>query len=103
MTQASFERILELKDILWNDMVELEILSPYYERKGLRKIFTPSTIVFDGALGYHIGDPDVKICVEDKDNFMKTKFLTFSFDQIVDIRHLNKKNRKYVVEEFRED
>ena len=32
MTRETFERILREKDILWNDLVELEVFNPNYKR-----------------------------------------------------------------------
>ena len=77
MTRITFEKILIENDILWNDLVEIEV-------------FNPKTIKFFGALGYHWGDNDVRLFVENDDKPFETKIIYFNFEQILNIKKWRK-------------
>lgn len=82
MTRETFEKILENKEILWNDIVKIEVFNPNYRKTILERI--PKTITFEGALGYQTGDNNVEIAMYDLET-AKTKWIYFDFEQIVDI------------------
>ena len=84
MTRITFEKILIENDILWNDLVEIEVFNPNYVKTFFGKY--PKTIKFFGALGYHYGDNDVKLFVEDDDKPFETKIIYFNFEQILNIK-----------------
>lgn len=90
MTRETFERILREKDILWNDLVELEVFNPNYKRILFWKY--NKTIKFQGALGYHLGDSNLRLCVDDGP--AETKMVYFDFEQVLTIRHLTEKEIK---------
>lgn len=83
MTRTTFEKILIEKDILWNDLVEIEVFNPNYVKTFFGKY--PKTIKFFGALDYRYGDNDVALCVEDEQRPFETKFIYFNFEQILNI------------------
>ena len=87
MTKETFERILNDKGILWNDIVVLEVFNPNHKNTFFSK--TPKTITFEGALGYHLGDSNLDLCV--CDGPLDTKTIYFDFEQVVDINLKNKK------------
>lgn len=89
MTRETFEQILKEKNILWNDMVELEVFNPNYVRTVFGKY--PKTIKFFGALGYHKNDYSVELCVDGDDGPFSTKMACFDFEQICDIRKIKNK------------
>lgn len=93
MTRETFERILEEKDILWNDLVELEVFNPNYKKTLFGKY--PKTIKFQGALGYHLGDSNLDLCVDDGP--FKTKTIFFDFEQVLNIRRLTEKEIKELI------
>lgn len=98
MTRTTFEKILIENDILWNDLVEIEVLNPNYaeikvfDPKCVKTFFgkQPKTIKFFGALGYQYGDSDLRLCVEDNDKPFATKILYFNFEQILNIKKWRK-------------
>ena len=47
MDKKSFEKLLEDKKILWNDMVKITIINPFKKRW---EFWKPNNIAFDGAL-----------------------------------------------------
>lgn len=88
MTKNNFEQLLEENDILWNDLVEIEVFNPNYVKTFWRKY--PKTIKFFGALGYHYGDNDVRLFTEEDDKPFVIKILYFSFEQILNIKKYKK-------------
>lgn len=86
MTRETFEKILENKKILWNDIVKIEVFNPNYRKTILERI--PKTITFEGALGYHRGDNSLDICAYGDDGPSSTKFLYFDFEQILNIEKI---------------
>lgn len=84
MTKETFEQILRERNILWNDLVELEVFNPNYVKTLFRKY--PKTIKFQGALGYQIGDSNLGLCVNDGP--AETKIVYFDFEQVLNIRRL---------------
>ena len=93
MTREIFEQVLSEKGILWNDLVELEVFNPNYKRTLFEKY--PKTIKFQGALGYHLGDSNLALCVNDGPFGIKRMY--FDFEQILTIRHLTKKEIKELI------
>jgi hypothetical protein len=88
MTQITFEKILIENDILWNDLVEIEVFNPNYVKTFFGKY--PKTIKFFGALGYQYGDNDVRLCIEDDERHFETKIIYFNFEQILNIKKWKK-------------
>ena len=88
MTQITFEKILIENDILWNDLVEIEVFNPNYVKTFFGKY--PKTIKFFGALGYHYGDNDVRLFVDNDDKPFETKIIYFNFEQILNIKKWRK-------------
>ena len=86
MTRTVFEKILKENDILWNDLVEIEVLNPNYVKTFFGKY--PKTIKFQGALGYHLGDSNLDLCVDDGP--FETKTIYFDFEQVLNIKKLRK-------------
>ena len=86
MTKETFEKILENKRILWNDIVKIEVFNPNYRKTILERI--PKTITFEGALGYHRGDNSLDICAYGDDGPNSTNFLYFDFEQIAGIEKI---------------
>ena len=84
----TFEKILIENDILWNDLVEIEVFNPNYVKTFFGKY--PKTIKFFGALGYQYGDNDVRLFVEDDDKPFETKIIYFNFEQILNIKKWSK-------------
>lgn len=82
MTRETFEKLLDDKNILWNDLVKIEVYNPNYRKTFFKKI--PKTITFLGALAYHTGDNNVEIAMIDLET-ANTKWIYFDFEQIVDI------------------
>ena len=93
MTRETFERILRERNILWNDLVELEVFNPNYVITFFGKY--PKTIKFQGALGYHLGDSNLDLCVDDGP--LKTKTIYFDFEQVLNIRRLTEKEIKELI------
>lgn len=85
MNKKSFEKLLEDKKILWNDMVKITIINPFKKRW---EFWKQNYISFDGALGYIKGDNIVNLCVNDTDNTFKCVQLYFDFEQIIGIEKL---------------
>lgn len=88
MTRITFEKILIENDILWNDLVEIEVFNPNYVKNFFGKY--PKTIKFFGALGYQYGDNDVRLFVEDDDKPFEIKIIYFNFEQILNIKKCRK-------------
>jgi hypothetical protein len=93
MTRETFEQILKERNILWNDLVELEVFNPNYVKTLFGK--HPKTIKFQGALGYHLGDSNLDLCVDDGP--LKTKTIYFDFEQVLNIRRLTDKEIKELI------
>lgn len=87
------EAIIKDNNILWNDLVEIEILNPNYKKTFFRKY--PKTIKFCGAFGYHYGDDKLDLCVDD--GLFKTKIISFDFEQVINVRHLTEKEIKNMI------
>lgn len=87
MTKDLFELILEYKDILTYDIVELEVFNPNYKWSIFKRY--PKTLKFEGCLGYTKKDEFVNICVYG-DAPLTTKTLYFNFNQIVGIKKRKK-------------
>lgn len=88
MTKQQFIDMLEDKDILWNDLVNLIVLNPHYvERRWFEfwKPNIPKTIKFYGALGFHLQDNYVDLVVRDETTDFEMRFVIFDFKEIVDI------------------
>ena len=85
MNKKSFEKLLEDKKILWNDMVKITIINPFKKRW---EFWKQNYLSFDGALGYKKGDNIVNLCVNDTDNTFKCVQLYFDFEQIIGIEKL---------------
>lgn len=80
--------MLEDKDILWNDLVNLIVLNPnYVERRWFefQKPIIPKTIKFYGALGFHLQDNYVDLMVKDETTALKCVEIRFAFKEIVGI------------------
>jgi hypothetical protein len=73
-------------DILWNDLVEIEVFNPNYVKTFFGKY--PKTIKFQGALGYHLGDSNLDLCVDDGP--FETKTIYFDFEQVLNIKKWRK-------------
>lgn len=86
MTRTTFEKILIDNDILWNDLVEIEVFNPNYVKTLFGKY--PKTIKFQGALGYHFGDNDVRLVTDDGSKPFATKIAYFNFEQILNVKKL---------------
>lgn len=86
MTRITFEKILIENDILWNDLVEIEVFNPNYVKTFFGKY--PKTIKFQGALGYHLGDSNLDLCVDD--GSFETKTIYFDFEQVLNIKKWRK-------------
>ena len=89
MNKKSFERLLEDKKILWNDMVKITIINPFKKRW---EFWKENHLSFDGALGYKKGDNIVNLCVNDRDDAFKCVQLYFDFEQIIGIEKIIEKN-----------
>ena len=85
MTRQIFNEVLESNDIAWNDLVRITIINPYAK---WWKIFTPQTLVFDGALDYTLNSYHVGLCVKDDREKFGSKWLHFEFDQIIGIKKI---------------
>ena len=90
MTKKQFIDMLEDKDILWNDLVNLIVLNPHYvERRWFEfcKPNIPKTIKFCGALGFHLPDNYVDLMVKDETDPIGFKCfeIRFDFKEIVGI------------------
>ena len=83
MTREVFEKVLKENDILWNDLVEIEVFNPNYVKTFFGKY--PKTVKFYGALSYHLGDNDVRLFTDDDSKPFETKILYFNFEQILNI------------------
>ena len=98
MTKETFEKLLEEKDITWNDIVIIHILNPNFRWSLFKKY--PKTISFNGALGYTKSQNYVTIVTDPenqkKRSSFKCDFLTFDFSQIVGIERTTiRKYKKY--------
>lgn len=82
MTRETFEKLLDDKNILWNDLVKIEVYNPNYRKTFFKKI--PKTFTFSGVLAYQNGDSNVGLAVIDLENY-STKRIYFGFEQIVGI------------------
>ncbi len=88
MTKQQFIDMLEDKDIIWNNMVNLIVLNPHYvERRWFEfcKPNNPKTIKFYGALGFCFPDDYVDLMVRDETTGFEMRFVRFDFKEIVDI------------------
>ena len=83
MTREVFEKVLKENDILWNDLVEIEVFNPNYVKTFFGKY--PKTVKFYGTLSYHLGDNDVRLFTDDDSKPFETKILYFNFEQILNI------------------
>lgn len=87
MTKETFEKLLEDKDITWNDIVIIHVLNPNFRWSLFKKY--PKTISFKGALGYTKKQNYVELVTEtenpNKLSLFRSDFLTFDFSQIVGI------------------
>lgn len=79
MTEKMFRAIIDVKNITWNDIVEITILNPNYN---IFK-FKPKLLKFEGALGYHHGDKILSIYTDDGNLF-------FDYDKIVGLKLIKK-------------
>lgn len=64
MEQTTFNKLLDSKDIGWNDKVTLIVLNPNYKRKWydpFNWFGKPKTLTFTGYLNYCEGDDDVQL------------------------------------------
>jgi hypothetical protein len=71
MEQATFNNLLDSKDIGWNDKVTLTILNPNYKRKWydpFNWFGKPKTFTFTGYLNYFEGDDNVHLNIPVKFN-----------------------------------
>lgn len=93
MTKETFDKLIKERNILWNDLVELEVFNPNYTKTFFGKY--PKTIKFQGALGYHLNDTNLDLCVDDGP--LKTKTLYFDFAQVLNIRRLTEKEIKELI------
>ena len=93
MTKKTFDKLIKERNILWNDLVELEVFNPNYTKAFFGKY--PKTIKFQGALGYHLNDTNLDLCVDDGP--LKTKILYFDFAQVLNIRRLTEKEIKELI------
>ena len=93
MTKETFDKLIKERNILWNDLVELEVFNPNYTKTFFGK--DPKTIKFQGALGYHLNDTNLDLCVDDGP--LKTKTIYFDFAQVLNIRCLTEKEIKELI------
>lgn len=93
MEQATFNNLLDSKDISWNDKVTLTVLNPNYKHKwydpfnwfGKPKMFT-----FTGYLNYFEGDDNVQLNIptnlgEVLDSGTRNFYMVFEFKDIIGI------------------
>jgi hypothetical protein len=85
MTKKQFIDMLEDKDIIWNNMVNLIVLNPHYVERRWFEFWIPKTIKFYGALGFHLQDNYVDLMVKDETTGFEMRFVRFDFEEIVDI------------------
>ena len=94
MTKRQFIDMLEDKDIIWNNLVNLIVINPHYvERRWFEfwKPNIPKTIKFYGALGFSLPDNYVGLMVQDEDNdseLAKCFEMRFDFKEIVGIEKI---------------
>lgn len=93
MTKETFDKLIKERNILWNDLVELEVFNPNYTKTFFGKY--PKTIKFQGAFGYHLNDTNLDLCVDDGP--LKTKTIFFDFEQVLNIRRLTEKEIKELI------
>lgn len=85
MNKKSFEKLLEDKKILWNDMVKITIINPFNKRW---EFWKQNYLSFDGTLGYKKGDNMVNLYIKNPiDNFTSLS-VYFDFEQIIGIEKL---------------
>ena len=89
MNKRSFERLLEDKKILWNDMVKITIINPFKKRW---EFWKENHLSFDGALGYKKADNIVNLYINDPNDKFKSIAVYFDFEQIIGIEKIIEKN-----------
>jgi hypothetical protein len=94
MTKRQFIDMLEDKDIIWNNLVNLIVINPHYvERRWFEfwKPNIPKTIKFYGALGFCLPDKYVGLMVQDETNervCLDCFQMRFDFKEIVGIEKI---------------
>jgi hypothetical protein len=94
MNKRQFIDMLEDKDIIWNNLVNLIVVNPHYtERRWFEfwKPNIPKTIKFYGALGFCLPDNYVGLMVQDETNesvCLDCFQMRFDFKEIVDIEKI---------------
>lgn len=92
MTKRQFIDMLEDKDIIWNNLVNLIVVNPHYvERRWFEfwKSNIPKTIKFYGALGFSLPDNYVDLMVQDENKMNLICFnMRFDFKEIVGIEKI---------------
>ena len=91
MNKRQFIDMLEDKDIIWNNLVNLIVVNPHYtERRWFEfwKPNIPKIIKFYGALGFCLSDNYVGLMVQDETNervCLDCFQMRFDFKEIVGI------------------
>lgn len=91
MNKKTFIKILEDKDIIWNDLVTLYVTNPLKRRW---EFWKPNMLSYHGALGFTLRDNAVQMCVEDPNDEFNSIFLYFNFEEIIGIEKDKKQKRK---------
>ena len=88
MTKRQFIDMLEDKDIIWNNLVNLIVVNPHYTERRWFKFWKPSipkTIKFYGALGFCLSDNYVGLMTQDETIGSECFQMRFDFKEIVGI------------------
>lgn len=91
MTKSQFIKLLEDKNITWNNIVNLIVVNPHYVEKRWFEFWKsniPKTIKFYGALGFCLSDKYVGLTVDDIDDKFNCVEMRFDFREIVGIEKI---------------